>query len=104
MKFVCVVLPSYSLRTTWVTEQLTPYHGVNDLTIINIHNLIKKHIPFVLCIYYTYLYPMKNGIEVLVVLGTFLFGMAVGKWMNSFTPSFTKEDDIEMVIQDDDVN
>jgi hypothetical protein len=47
---------------------------------------------------------MKNGIEVLVVLGTFLFGMAVGKWMNSFTPSFTKEDDIEMVIQDDDVN
>ena len=100
---------SYSLRTE-VTEQLTPYHGVNDLTIINIHNLIKKHIPFVLCIYYTYLYPMKNGIEVLVVLGTFLyllgaflFGMAVGNSIN-IHPSFTKEDDIEMVIQDDDVN
>ena len=94
---------SYSLRTTWVTEQLTPCHGVNDLTIINIHNLIKKHIPFVLCIYYTYLYPMKNSIEVLVVLGTFLFGMAVGNSIN-IHPSFTKEDDIEMVIQDDDVN
>ena len=93
---------SYSLRTE-VTEQLTPYHGVNDL-IINIHNLIKKHIPFVLPNNYTYLYPMKNGIEVLIVLGTFLIGMAVGKWMNSFSPSFTKEDDIEMVIEDDDIN
>ena len=47
---------------------------------------------------------MKNGIEVLIVLGTFLIGMAVGKWMNSFSPSFTKEDDIEMVIEDDDIN
>jgi len=46
---------------------------------------------------------MKNGIEVLVVLGTFLFGMAVGNSIN-IHPSFTKEDDIEMVIQDDDVN
>lgn len=93
---------SYSLRTE-VTEQLTPCHGVNDL-IINIHNLIKKHIPFVLPNNYTYLYPMKNSIEVLVVLGTFLFGMAVGKWMNSFSPSFNKEDEIEMVIEDDNIN
>lgn len=47
---------------------------------------------------------MKNSIEVLVVLGTFLFGMAVGKWMNSFSPSFNKEDEIEMVIEDDNIN
>ena len=93
---------SYSLRTTWVTEQLTPYHGVNDL-IINIHNLIKKHIPFVLPNNYTYLYPMKNNIDVLIVLGTFLIGMAVGNSIY-IRPSFTKEDDIEMVVEDDDIN
>ena len=101
---------SYSLRTE-VTEQLTPYHGVNDL-IINIHNLIKKHIPFVLPNNYTYLYPMKNSvvdrhvsgsIEVLIVLGTFLIGMAVGNSIY-IRPSFTKEDDIEMVVEDDDIN
>ena len=44
---------------------------------------------------------MKSSIEVLIVLGTFLFGMAVGKWMNSFSPSFVRKDETEIVIEDD---
>ena len=46
---------------------------------------------------------MKNNIDVLIVLGTFLIVMAVGNSIY-IRPSFTKEDDIEMVVEDDDIN
>ena len=46
---------------------------------------------------------VSGSIEVLIVLGTFLIGMAVGNSIY-IRPSFTKEDDIEMVIEDDDIN
>jgi len=47
---------------------------------------------------------MKNSIEVLVVLGSLLFGMAVVKWVHSFTPSFIRKEETEIVIEDDNIN
>lgn len=44
---------------------------------------------------------MKSSIEVLVILGTFIFGMAIVNWVHSFTPSFIRKDEIEIVIEDD---
>jgi hypothetical protein len=46
---------------------------------------------------------MKNSIEVLVVLGTFIFGMALFNWVHNFTPSFIRRDETEIVIEDDNI-
>lgn len=47
---------------------------------------------------------MKSSIEVLIVLGSLLFGLAIGKWMNNFSPSFVRKDETEIVIEDVDVD
>ena len=47
---------------------------------------------------------MKSSIEVLVVLGTFIFGMSIVSWAHSFTPSFIHRDENEILIGDGDVN
>jgi hypothetical protein len=44
---------------------------------------------------------MKSSIEVLVIAGTIIFGMSIVKWMNNFTPSFIREEETEIVIEDD---
>jgi hypothetical protein len=44
---------------------------------------------------------MKSSIEVLVIVGTIIFGMSIVKWMNNFTPSFIREEETEIVIEDD---
>lgn len=51
-------------------------------------------------IYYDYTCGMKSSIEVLVIAGTIIFGMSIVKWMNNFTPSFIREEEIEMVIEE----
>ena len=43
---------------------------------------------------------MKSSIEVLVVLGTFIFGMSIVSWVHSFAPSFIHRDESEIVIGD----
>lgn len=47
---------------------------------------------------------MKNSIEVLIVLGSLLFGMALISWVHNFTPSFIYKDETELVIEDDDIS
>lgn len=54
-------------------------------------------------IYYDYTCTMKNSIEVLVVLGSFIFGMALFNWVHNFTPSFIRRDETEIVIEDDNI-
>jgi hypothetical protein len=43
---------------------------------------------------------MKSSIEVLVIVGAIVFGMSVVKWMNNFSPSFIRKEEIEMVIEE----
>jgi hypothetical protein len=43
---------------------------------------------------------MKSSIEVLVIVGTFVFGMSIVKWMNNFTPSFIRKEETEIVIEE----
>jgi hypothetical protein len=47
---------------------------------------------------------MKNSIEVLVVFGSLIFGMALFSWIHCFTPSFIRRDETEIVIEDDSIN
>lgn len=51
-------------------------------------------------IYYDYTCSMKSSIEVLVIAGTIIFGMSIVKWMNNFTPSFIREEETEIVIEE----
>ena len=46
---------------------------------------------------------MKSSIEVLVVMGSLLFGMAMVNWVHNFTPSFIREEEIKIVIEDDNI-
>jgi hypothetical protein len=46
---------------------------------------------------------MKSSIEVLVIAGTIIFGMSIVKWMNNFTPSFIREEETEIVIENDNI-
>ena len=55
-------------------------------------------------VYYDYTCTMKNSIEVLVVFGSLIFGMALFSWVHCFTPSFIRRDETEIVIEDDDIN
>jgi hypothetical protein len=47
---------------------------------------------------------MKKFIDVLVVLGSLIFGMALFNWVFNFTPSFIRRDETEIVIEDDSIN
>ena len=58
-----------------------------------LHNALVPHVEF------TYTYIMKN---IVVVLGTFLFGVSIVSWAHCFTPSFIYRD--EIVIGDGDVD
>ena len=58
-----------------------------------LHNALVPHVEF------TYTYIMKN---IVVVLGTFIFGMSIVSWVHSFTPSFIHRDETE--IGDGNVN
>lgn len=60
-----------------------------------LHNTLVPHVEF------TYTYNMKN---IIVVLGTFLFGVSIVSWVHSFTPSFCYRDETEIVIGDGDVD
>jgi hypothetical protein len=60
-----------------------------------LHNALVPHVEF------TYTYIMRNSIEVFVVLGSLLFGMALINWVHNFTPSFIYRDETEIVIEDD---
>jgi hypothetical protein len=44
---------------------------------------------------------MKN---IIVVLGTFLFGVSIVSWVHCFTPSFCYRDETEIVVGDGDVD
>ena len=44
---------------------------------------------------------MKSSIEVLVVLGTFIFGMSIVSWVHCFTPSFIHRDETEIIVGGD---
>jgi len=62
------------------------------------------HITLVPKVYYTYICIMKKFIDVLVVLGSLIFGMALFNWVFNFTPSFIRRDETEIVIEDDSIN
>ena len=47
---------------------------------------------------------MKKFIDVLVVLGSLIFGLALFNWVFNFTPSFIRRDETEIVIEDDSIN
>ena len=57
-----------------------------------LHNALVPHVEF------TYTYIMKN---IVVVLGTFIFGMSIVSWVHCFTPSFIRRDETEIVTEDD---
>ena len=44
---------------------------------------------------------MKKFIDVLVVFGSLIFGMALFNWVHNFTPSFIRRDETEIVTEDD---
>ena len=47
---------------------------------------------------------MKKFIDVLVVLGSLVFGMALFNWVFNFTPSFIRREETEIVIEDDNID
>ena len=55
-------------------------------------------------VYYTYLCIMKKFIDVLVVLGSLIFGLALFNWVFNFTPSFIRREETEIVIEDDNID
>jgi hypothetical protein len=44
---------------------------------------------------------MKSSIEVLVIMGSLIFGMAIVSWVHSFTPSFCYRDETEIIVDGD---
>jgi hypothetical protein len=60
-----------------------------------LHNALVPHVDF------TYTCNMKN---IVVVLGTFLFGVSIVSWVHCFTPSFCYRDETEIVVGDGDVD
>ena len=44
---------------------------------------------------------MKKFIDVLVIFGSLIFGMALFSWVHCFTPSFIRRDETEIVTEDD---
>ena len=55
-------------------------------------------------VYYTYICIMKKFIDVLVVLGSLVFGLALFNWVFNFTPSFIRREETEIVIEDDNID
>ena len=55
-------------------------------------------------VYYTYICIMKKFIDVLVVLGSLVFGLALFNWVFNFTPSFIRREKTEIVIEDDNID
>ena len=47
---------------------------------------------------------MKKFIDVLVVLGSLIFGLALFNWVFNFTPSFIRREETEIVIEDDNID
>ena len=43
---------------------------------------------------------MKYTIEVLIVMGTLLFGISIVSWSYNFTPSYNRKNKIEISIFD----
>lgn len=71
---------------------------MNNL-IINIINFNKKHIVYI--IYYSYTCLMKNTLDILVVMFSFVFGMSIFNWMVNFTPSFNEVVEVEIVKEEE---
>jgi hypothetical protein len=44
---------------------------------------------------------MKKFIDVLVVFGSLIFGMALFNWVHNFTPSFIYRDETEIIVGGD---
>lgn len=44
---------------------------------------------------------MKSSIEVLIVMFSFVFGMSVNHWMNSFSPSFNDVKEVEIMKEEE---